>query len=196
MRVIAGRWKGRRLKSPRDPQVRPTTDRVKEAIFNILGLDIRGCLFLDLCCGAGGLGVEALSRGAASVVFVDRSRSVLDLVRENLEVCGAEAGQARLVRADAADWLQRWNPDLDQSPWVLAADPPYRSETAGVIMKELERLGQDPGFRAGVVEYGSRTPGMADETPSGLVWKMRKYGETHLAVARPSSEAPQQGEGP
>ena len=194
MRVIAGRWKGRRLKSPRDIQVRPTTDRVKEALFNILGQDIRGCLFLDLCCGAGGLGVEALSRGAASVVFVDSSRPALDLVRENLALCGAEADLARLVRADASDWLQRWNPGLDQDPWVLAADPPYRSETAGAIMKELKRLARDPGFRAGVVEYGSRTPGVVEEGSDGLVWKMRKYGESHLAVARPTPEAPQQGE--
>jgi len=80
MRVIAGMWKGRRLKSPSGDEVRPTTDRVKEALFNILGPDVRDCLFLDLCCGAGGLGIEALSRGAAGAVFIDLSRKSLALV--------------------------------------------------------------------------------------------------------------------
>ena len=89
MRVISGSWKGRRLQAPAGDSVRPTTDRVKEAMFSILGSDIRDCQFLDLCCGTGGLGIEALSRGASSVIFVDSSRPTLAMVRENLDLCGA-----------------------------------------------------------------------------------------------------------
>ena len=194
MRVIAGRWKGRRLKSPADTEVRPTTDRVKEALFNILGPDVRDCLFLDLCCGAGGLGVEALSRGAAAVVFIDRSRRSLALVGENLDVCGADRNLARLVCADAAAWLSRWNPGADPRPWVLVADPPYRSQAAGAIMKELERLAEDPGFRAGIIEHGSRTPGLPADSSGRLAWLTRRYGESFLAVARTTQPGPREGE--
>ena len=95
MRVIAGQWKGRRLLSPVGSEVRPTTDRVKEALFNILGPRVSGAEVLDVCCGGGGLGIEALSRGARRAVFVDIAPQCLDLVRRNLKHCGA---------ADAA-WL-------------------------------------------------------------------------------------------
>jgi 16S rRNA (guanine966-N2)-methyltransferase len=194
MRVIAGRWKGRRLKSPAGEQIRPTTDRVKEAMFSILGSDIRDCLFLDLCCGTGGLGIEALSRGAASAVFIDRSRPTLAMVRENLELCGAEEEQTRLVCADAAAWLSRWKPPVGLGSWILVADPPYRCGAAGAIMKEMGRLGKDPGFRAGVIEHGPDTPDLPSETPDHLDWRTRKYGLSYLAVVRPTPADPREGE--
>jgi 16S rRNA (guanine966-N2)-methyltransferase len=194
MRVIAGRWKGRRLKSPVGDEVRPTTDRVKEALFNILGPDVRGCLFMDLCCGAGGLGIEALSREAAQVVFVDQSQGSLALVRENLATCGAELGNARLVCAEAAAWLARWQPPVRSGPWVLVADPPYRSPVAGAIMRELERLAVDPGFRLGVLEHGIRTPDLETGSSGTLDWSTRRYGGSCLAVARRNKDGPDQGE--
>jgi 16S rRNA (guanine966-N2)-methyltransferase len=184
MRVIAGQWKGRRLKSPSGDEVRPTTDRVKEALFNILGPEVRDCLFLDLCCGAGGLGIEALSRGADEVVFIDQSRRSLALVRENLETCGADRDVTRLVCSDAVDWLTGWKPAVESVPWVLVADPPYRSGAAGAIMKVLERLAEAPGFLAGIIEHGSRTPDLPVQTEARLSWETRRYGESYLAVAR------------
>ncbi len=194
MRVISGRWRGRRLKSPVGDEVRPTTDRVKEALFNIVGPDIRGCLFLDLCCGSGGLGIEALSRDAAQVVFVDRSRGSLALVRENLETCGAEMENTRLVCADATDWLPRWQPSLPEGAWILVADPPYRSPVAGAIMRELDRLGAGPGFRLGIVEHGTRTPDLDTGSSGSVHWSTRRYGESFLAVARPQKGGIDQGE--
>ena len=194
MRVIAGRWKGRRLKSPTGDGVRPTTDRVKEALFNILGSEVRGCLFLDLCCGAGGLGIEALSREAAQVVFVDRCRESLALVRENLTACGADMGNTRLVCADAPAWVARWQPPVREGSWILVADPPYRSTVAGAIMRELERLAGDPGFRLGIVEHGIRTPDLKMDSPGALDWSSRRYGESCLAVARLTRDGPDQGE--
>lgn len=193
MRVIAGQWKGRRLKSPVGDEVRPTTDRVKEALFNILGPEVRDCLFIDLCCGAGGLGLEALSRGAAKAIFVDQSRKSLDLVKENLSLCGADAHSSRLVCSDAVAWFSSWKPEPDSPKWILFADPPYRSEAAGAIMKELERLAADHGFIAGVVEHGSRTPDLPAEAKAGLSWDTRRYGESYLAVARPASPGPAEG---
>ena len=194
MRVIAGKWKGRRLKSPSGDEVRPTTDRVKEALFNILGPDVRDCLFLDLCCGAGGLGIEALSRGAAGAVFIDLSRKSLALVRENLDSCGAERDVARLVCTDAVAWLNRWTPGGDSGRWILVADPPYRSGAAGAIMKELERLADDPGFLGAIIEHGSRTPDLPAPAEDRLAWQTRRYGESYLAVARVMTAGPQEGE--
>jgi len=194
MRVIAGRWKGRRLKSPAGNEVRPTTGRVKEALFNILGPDVRGCLVLDLCCGAGGVGIEALSRGAAAAVFVDQSRKSLALVRENLATCGAQSESISLICADAVAWLSRWNPAQDQRPWVLLADPPYRSHAAGAIMKELERLVGDPGFRAVIIEHGSSTPGLPEGKVGRLAWFTRRYGESYLTLARVPGTDLQEGE--
>ncbi len=194
MRVIAGKWKGRRLKSPSGDEVRPTTDRVKEALFNILGPEVRDCLFLDLCSGAGGLGIEALSRGAARAVFIDSSRKSLDLVRDNLDSCGSEREAVQLVRADALAWLARWNPTGESGPWVLVADPPYRSGVAGAIMKELERLADAPGFLAGIIEHGARTPDLTVPGEGRLAWQTRRYGESYLAVARVVPAGPQEGE--
>ncbi|MFN2371665.1 MAG: RsmD family RNA methyltransferase [Candidatus Krumholzibacteriia bacterium] len=105
MRVIGGRWRGRRLAAPRGQAVRPTTDRVKEAVFNILGDRVAAATVLDLCSGAGGLGLEALSRGAARAVFVDSDRVALAAVRANAEACGAQAGEFTLVHAEAVAWL-------------------------------------------------------------------------------------------
>ncbi len=194
MRVIAGMWKGRRLKSPSGDEVRPTTDRVKEALFNILGPDVRDCLFLDLCCGAGGLGIEALSRGAAGAVFIDLSRKSLALVRDNLDSCGVEREVAKLICTDAVAWLNRWTPGRDSGRWILVADPPYRSGAAGAIMKELERLADAPGFLAGIIEHGARTPDLSVPGEGRLAWQTRRYGESYLAVARVVPAGPQEGE--
>ncbi len=108
MRVIAGLWRGRVLKSPSGDSVRPTTDRVKEAMFSILGPQISGSLVVDLCSGSGGLGIEALSRGAEKVIFVDQAPGALKVTRANLELCGAPPFSFELARRDALKWLADW----------------------------------------------------------------------------------------
>ncbi|MFO7609829.1 MAG: RsmD family RNA methyltransferase, partial [Candidatus Krumholzibacteriia bacterium] len=138
MRVIGGRWRGRRLAAPRGQAVRPTTDRVKEAVFNILGDRVAAATVLDLCSGAGGLGLEALSRGAARAVFVDSDRAALAAVRANAEACGAQAGEFALVHADAVAWLSAWRPA--GGPWLLLADPPYATAVAGALVPLIDRL--------------------------------------------------------
>lgn len=194
MRVISGQWKGRRLKSPSGEEVRPTTDRVKEALFNILGPSVRGSLLIDLCCGSGGLGIEALSRGAALVHFVDQSSRSLEMTRANLDICGAEPSAYRLVRAEAAAYLADWKPGTDQEPLVIVADPPYQTSSAGAIMGELERLRSDFRFLAGIVEFGPRTPGLPSDLESGTTWSTRRYGESRLAVIRPGPDGFSEGE--
>ena len=97
MRVIAGQYGGRRLKGPAHAGLRPTADRVREALFNILGPRAAGARVLDLFAGTGGLGIEALSRGAASAVFVERDRRALDLLRANLALFDLMPGTAEII---------------------------------------------------------------------------------------------------
>src|ERR1700758_1109928 len=103
MRVIAGHLGGRRLKAPRGRGTRPTSDRVREALFALLG-DVRDDVVLDLFAGAGGLGIEALSRGAARVVFVERSRPALGALRSNLEALSIGADAAQVHGGDALEY--------------------------------------------------------------------------------------------
>ena len=101
MRITGGTGRGRRLKVPAGEKVRPTSDKVKQALFNILGDRVPGSTFLDLFAGAGGVGIEALSRGADRVVFVDGDRESLDVVKHNIEQAGfAERAEAVLAKAE------------------------------------------------------------------------------------------------
>lgn len=178
MRVVAGRWRGRRLLPPPGDAVRPTADRVKEALFSILGPRVQGAVFVDLCCGTGALGIEALSRGAARAVFVDDARASLSLAGANLERCGAAPDSYRLERAEALAWLDAWRPGAG-TPWLLVADPPYRTPLAGHIMERLLARGAWPGCRALAVEQGSAD---AAALPPDGDWQLRRYGQAMLAI--------------
>ena len=192
MRIIAGRWRGRRLQGPVGADVRPTTDRTREALFSILGPQVQGCVVLDLCCGAGGLGLEALSRGAAQVIFVDQARASLAATRANLDLCGAEPGTYRLETGEAMAWLKRWT-GCGEEPWILLCDPPYQSGTAAAMMAHLTTDELPAGLVCAVVEHGARTP----ELPAlGPDWQARRYGASHLAIYRPGAAAPQQESAP
>lgn len=120
MRVVAGKNRGRKLREPADYSIRPTTDNVKESIFNIIQFDIEGRRVLDLFAGTGQLGIECLSRGAAGVVFVDKSRESVELVRQNLKTCGLEA---QVVTDDSIAYLKRCG-KFD----LIFIDPPYATE--------------------------------------------------------------------
>ena len=123
MRVITGSARGRRLKELEGYDTRPTTDRVKEGLFNILQFDIEGRKVLDLFAGTGQLGIEALSRGAASAVFVEQRRDAAALIRENLRLTGLEAN-ARVVSGEAMAFLASCRERFD----IILLDPPYASD--------------------------------------------------------------------
>src|SRR5438132_11558971 len=106
LRIIAGKFRGRNLKSPMSLQVRPTSDRLRETLFNVIAPRIEGARFLDLCAGSGAVGIEALSRDAVYVTFVDRSRKMCGLVRANLELCRIPDDQAEGVQSEAAEFLR------------------------------------------------------------------------------------------
>src|SRR5688500_5845100 len=120
MRIIAGTLGGRRLQAPAGDDTRPTADRVREALFSILGPPPEGARVLDLCAGAGGLGLEALSRGAASAVFVDADRRAIEALRANIEALGVGA-TSQVHKGDARTQLRKLAGPFD---WVFA-DPPY-----------------------------------------------------------------------
>lgn len=140
MRVIAGKYRGRNLKSPPSLQVRPTSDRLRETLFNVLAPRIENARFLDLCAGSGAVGIEALSRGASHVTLVDRSRKMSALIASNLELCRISTAESNVVSAEAADFLDR---TLKQArePWnIVFFDPPYANDYLPV----LERIGSHP----------------------------------------------------
>ncbi len=179
MRVVAGSWRGRRLKAPPGNATRPTTDRVKEAIFSILGEAIREVRIVDLCCGAGGLGIEALSRGAGHVDFVDRSWQALDAVRCNLELCGAEQPRYRIWRQDACRWLATRGGDLAARD-VILADPPYDDDLAADIWRDCSRLVGGGHCALVVLEHAPELTLLSP--PAGWRVDHRRYGATALSI--------------
>ena len=181
MRVIAGIWKGRRIRLPGQAQrgggPRPTTDRVKEALFSILGPVVDGARCVDLCCGAGGLGIEALSRGCGHCDFVDVSARVLAAVSRNLSDCGADPGLYDLHRMDARRFLDRL-PDAGP-PLLLFADPPYGLALAAEIWHGMTRLAGSGRLLAAVLEH---EPGLDLPDPrDGWRRNARRYGNTELS---------------
>ena len=171
MRVVAGAFKGRRLHAPKGTRTRPTADRVREAVFSILG-DIHGARVLDLFAGSGALGIEALSRGASHAVFVERDRRAVAVIRRNLEGLGVHAA---VVEGDALTFVsQRSKGAYD----LVFADPPYDSagRVAGVLSEELPAL-LAAGARI-VTESDKRSPLLLDLP---LVLE-RDYGDTRIAI--------------
>ncbi len=137
IRVIAGEAKGRKLLLVPDRGVRPIGDRVKEALFNIIGLEIEGSTFLDLFAGTGSVGVEAISRGAQSVVFVDNNRRAIETIEKNLELTGFRS-KARILHTDALSLLSR----TVEEPfdYVFVAPPQYK----GIWSKAILLIDSNP----------------------------------------------------
>jgi 16S rRNA (guanine966-N2)-methyltransferase len=136
VRIIAGRWRGRRLKAPRDARVRPTSDRAREAWMSIMHPRLPGARVLDLYAGSGALGFEALSRGAASVDFVELAPASLRAIRENGAALGA-LEQFRIHRAEALRFAQK----LEAGSFDIAfADPPYNLGMAPRLAAQWQRV--------------------------------------------------------
>ena len=122
MRVIAGEFGSRRLKSLPGLATRPTPDRLRETLFDILGDRIQGAVFLDAYAGTGAVGIEALSRGAARAIFLERAKNAAKVIHENLKSLAVEE-RAQVLTAPVLSWLARWSPD------IVFLDPPYSRES-------------------------------------------------------------------
>lgn len=177
MRVVAGTYGGRKLVAPAGSETRPTSDRVREALFSVLGPSVHGTRVLDLFAGSGALGIEALSRGAQSAVFVDRSRKAIQAVRANLAALQIEA-EVRPIEARAA--LRAASARREAYDLVFL-DPPYRrAAELGRELSEGLTAVLAPGARV-VTESDRRAPleldlPLADE---------RRYGDTVIRIHEP-----------
>ncbi|MBM3819744.1 MAG: 16S rRNA (guanine(966)-N(2))-methyltransferase RsmD [Acidimicrobiia bacterium] len=140
MRVIAGQFKGRRLKTPSWEGVRPTSDTLRETLFNILAPRVAGARVLDGYAGTGAIGIEALSRGAAHVTFVERDARAVSLIQSNLAACGVEQGYT-IHRGDVASVLRRLPPDATFD--LVLLDPPYQDAVTPALEAAADRLGED-----------------------------------------------------
>ena len=133
MRIIAGKYRGRKLKSPPSLKTRPTSDRLRETLFNILAPRIEGMRFLDLCAGSGAVGIEALSRGAAHVTFVDRSRKMYALIETNVKILGVDDDAVEVVSKEASDYLRKHLRNESELFDVIFFDPPYEADYDEVL---------------------------------------------------------------
>lgn len=181
MRIIAGKYRGRNLKSPPSLQVRPTSDRLRETLFNVIAPRIESSRFLDLCAGSGAVGIEALSRDTSHVTFVDKSRKMCALVEANLDLCRVPEDETEVVQAEAADFLSR---SLKQKapPWnIVFFDPPYAMDYLPVIEllgQNSEALLMEDGIL--VVEHHHKNS-LPDELGSIIRSRILKQGDSALS---------------
>jgi 16S rRNA (guanine966-N2)-methyltransferase len=190
MRIIAGQRRGHKFEGPDDSDTRPTSDLVRESIFNILGESIEGLDAFDLFAGTGALGLEALSRGAARATFIELDRANVALIRRNVATLRYEDRTA-VHRVDAHRWA-RSSPTTD-APVVVFLDPPYAeyenhpTRVRRTLQTLLEGL---PDGSTLVVE--SRKSLDASVLPDPPAWDIRRYGGTQVAFRTVSRDAPQE----
>ncbi|MDZ4675092.1 MAG: 16S rRNA (guanine(966)-N(2))-methyltransferase RsmD [Gemmatimonadota bacterium] len=169
MRITGGEWRGRRLARPADPRVRPTGERVREAWMNLVRSALPGATVLDLFAGSGALGLEALSRGAAAVTFVEIGTESLLALRKNLETLGNPAA-ATVRRVDARRLVDSLEPGAFD---LVFADPPWAMDHAAAIVSRFEAV---PFADILVVEHPATVKLPGHET--------RRYGDTALTICR------------
>lgn len=177
MRVIAGTWGGRRLQAPPGAATRPTSDRVREALFSVLGARVDGARVLDLFAGSGALGIEAPSRGAASATFVDSAPAAVKALRANLSALGAEA---EVRRQDAVRFLGSASGPAREYDLVFL-DPPYRlaSRLGGELSAILPAVLAPEGL---VIAESDRREPLELELP---LLDERRYGDTLIRIHGP-----------
>jgi 16S rRNA (guanine966-N2)-methyltransferase len=175
LRVTGGEARGRRLKTPKG--IRPTQGMVKQAIFNLVGPGIESAHVIDLFAGSGALGIEALSRGAAGVIFVDREPRGLAILRQNLEVLELK-NRSLVVRGDVVRWLEGAAEEIMRAGFVFM-DPPYDDVVLDRALKVLDRQVSDATV---VAEHSRRheLPALARLR----VDRQRRYGDTMVTVFR------------
>lgn len=176
MRVITGIARGRRLETLSGDDVRPTTDRVKEAVFSIIQFDIEGRRFLDLFAGSGQMGIEALSRGASLAVFTDTAQAAVDTVKRNLTCCGLME-KSRVVRQDFESFLKHTSDKFD----IAFLDPPYRQ---GILQKALP-LVVEAMSDAGIIICEHPVDETLPESAGKFNFrKVYRYGKINITVYR------------
>ncbi len=186
MRVIAGSRRSLPLKTVKSDAVRPTTDRIKETLFNMLQPYLPGAVFIDLFAGSGGIGIEALSRGAKKAFFIDRSREAVKVIRENLAFTKLEA-EAEVFETDAFSGLTRVGKACPEGADILFMDPPYGE---GLEKRVLEALTALPLLKPSALIIFDASADTDTEYAAGLgyeIVKIKSYGSNmHVWLKRSS----------
>lgn len=178
MRVIGGRAKGRRLASLRGLSIRPTSDRVREAIFNLIGPEVPGSVVLDLFAGTGSLGIEALSRGAQWALFVDHAPQALEIIKTNLALCGFTES-ARILERDLETGLPHRLPLAEVRFDLVFIDPPYGKGLLPGLLTEL--FAKDVLASPSIIVTESSKRDAPPLAPEALKAKQaRLYGDTRI----------------
>ena len=178
MRIVAGKYRGRTLTEFDGDRIRPTLDKVRESLFNIIQNRINGSVFLDLYCGTGAVGIEALSRNAKTVVFNDSSRDSLSLLKKNLAKIKADEDY-EIFNKDAVQFLKTTDKKFD----IIFIDPPYKSEEKFNALSFCAQVLKEDGI---VIfedenEWQNEIEGLA-------VYDKRKYGRAHLTFFKEKKE--------
>lgn len=184
MRVIAGKFKGRRLATPKSMTVRPTTDRVKESVFSILQEIIVNAKFLDLCAGTGNIGIEALSRGAKQVTFLERNLKCLRLIEQNLLTCGLQTSnpQVQLIRADVTKGINTLQ-ERSETFELIYFDPPYDAELYNKCLLHISDTSILESTGTLLVEHRKHTV-LSLNFGQLICDRQKQYGDTCLSFYR------------
>lgn len=173
MRIISGQFKGRKLKTLEGINTRPTADRVKESLFNILGNKTYDAKILDLFAGSGALGLEALSRGASYCVFVDSSKDAINIIKENIKLCKQE-DNSKIINKDYVEVLKLLNDKFD----IIFVDPPYSKGIELVVLENIKEILSEDG----IIVVETDKSDILDDEINGLVkYDTRKYGRTIIS---------------
>jgi 16S rRNA (guanine966-N2)-methyltransferase len=181
VRVIGGQYRGRRLRAVEGFEVRPTSDRLRETLFNILAPRMRASRFLDICAGSGAVGIEALSRGASEATFIDNSRRACSVIEANLQTLGIKR-EATLIKSDAIAALKRLAEESKQFD-IIFLDPPYDSEIYSAALKQIAASGLLSSDAIAIAERRAKKP---PETDCGglKIYREVKQGDSALAFYR------------
>jgi 16S rRNA (guanine966-N2)-methyltransferase len=184
MRIISGEYGGRTIRALKGMDVRPTTDKVRGAIFNMIGGGIIDARVLDLFSGSGAMGIEALSRGAREVVFVDCDTRCVNIITENLRSIGLSANDERtdVVKSDAVKSLGKFENKIFD---IVVADPPYGKDLARSLLSDLEGFSIIRNSSIVFIEHSRRDT--IEEPPAWVKVQEKKYGDTIVSVYKRKS---------
>lgn len=178
IRVSGGELRGRWLRVPAGQEIRPTTDKIRQAVFNMLQGEIQGALFLDLCCGTGIMGIEALSRGADRALFVDKNRESRQLVIRNLEGLPI-SGSVRVVEMDILRFLTTSREVPESGRLIVYFDPPYKDKKLyRQVFSRMDRMNPE-----NLIFFIEHEEPLALEEPAHLrLWKQKRYGSKWISA--------------
>ncbi|MNK88809.1 Ribosomal RNA small subunit methyltransferase D [compost metagenome] len=193
MRIIAGKYKGHQLVAFKADHIRPTTDRVKETLFNQIQFDIADASILDLFCGTGNLGLESLSRDASHCTFVEKNTKSLTITRQNIEKLKVPAGSYKIINMEVISFLKSYK----GAPFdIILADPPFTEKMAHFVV-EAASHSEAFGPNTLLAIESERKERMDDEYGDLIRYKVKEFGDKYLSMFRHKSSvaAPEEDNG-